>query len=88
MPDALAGLAASACLAVSDIPFDGPISEVRVGRINGELIINPSAQQLAESDMDIMVGASKEFVAMVEGEMDEVSEKDMANAIHFAHEAI
>ena len=88
MPDALAGLAASACLAVSDIPFDGPISEVRVGRINGEFISNPSAQQLAESDMDIMVGASKEFVAMVEGEMDEVSEKDMANAIHFAHEAI
>ena len=88
MPDALAGLAASACLAVSDIPFDGPISEVRVGRINGEFIINTSAQQLAESDMDIMVGASKEFVAMVEGEMDEVSEKDMANAIHFAHEAI
>ena len=88
MPDALAGLAASACLAVSDIPFDGPISEVRVGRINGEFIINPSAQQLAESDMDIMVGASKEFVAMVEGEMDEVSENDMANAIHFAHEAI
>ena len=88
MPDALAGLAASACLAVSDIPFEGPISEVRVGRINGEFIINPSAQQLAESDMDIMVGASKEFVAMVEGEMDEVSEKDMADAIHFAHEAI
>ena len=88
MPDALAGLAASACLAVSDIPFDGPISEVRVGRINGTFIINPSAQQLAESDMDIMVGASKEFVAMVEGEMDEVSEKDMADAIHFAHEAI
>ena len=88
MPDALAGLAASACLAVSDIPFDGPISEVRVGRINGAFIINPSAQQLAESDMDIMVGASKEFVAMVEGEMDEVSEKDMAEAIHFAHEAI
>ena len=88
MPDALAGLAASACLAVSDIPFDGPISEVRVGRINGAFIINPSAQQLVESDMDIMVGASKEFVAMVEGEMDEVSEKDMADAIHFAHEAI
>jgi len=88
MPDALAGLAASACLAVSDIPFDGPISEVRVGRINGQFIINPSAQQLTQSDMDIMVGASKEFVAMVEGEMDEVSEKDMAEAIHFAHEAI
>ena len=88
MPDALAGLAASACLAVSDIPFEGPISEVRVGRINGQFIINPSAQQLTQSDMDIMVGASKEFVAMVEGEMDEVSEKDMAEAIHFAHEAI
>jgi polyribonucleotide nucleotidyltransferase len=88
MPDALAGLAASACLAVSDIPFDGPISEVRVGRINGQFIINPSAQELTQSDMDIMVGASKEFVAMVEGEMDEVSEKDMAEAIHFAHEAI
>ena len=88
MPDALAGLAASACLAVSDIPFEGPISEVRVGRINGQFIINPSAQQLTQSDMDIMVGASKEFVAMVEGEMDEVSEKDMADAIHFAHEAI
>ena len=88
MPDALAGLAASACLAVSDIPFDGPISEVRVGRINGQFIINPSAQELTQSDMDIMVGASKEFVAMVEGEMHEVSEKDMAEAIHFAHEAI
>ena len=88
MPDALAGLAASACLAVSDIPFDGPISEVRVGRINGQFIINPSVQELTQSDMDIMVGASKEFVAMVEGEMDEVSEKDMAEAIHFAHEAI
>lgn len=88
MPDALAGLAASACIAVSDIPFDGPISEVRVARIDGKFIINPNREQLAQSDMDIMVGASKDFVAMVEGEMDEVSEKDMAEAIKFAHEAI
>ncbi len=88
MPDALAGLAASACIAVSDIPFDGPISEVRVGRINGQFIINPNREQLAQSDIDIMVGASKDFVAMVEGEMDEVSEKDMTEAIKFAHEAI
>ncbi|MBB1545909.1 MAG: polyribonucleotide nucleotidyltransferase, partial [Capnocytophaga sp.] len=88
MPDALAGLAASACLAVSDIPFDGPISEVRVGRVNGKFIVNPSREQLEASDIDIMVGASKDFVAMVEGEMDEVSEKDMAEAIKFAHEAI
>ncbi len=88
MPDALAGLAASACIAVSGIPFDGPISEVRVGRINGKFVINPNAEELKLSDMDIMVGASKDFVAMVEGEMDEVSEKEMADAIHFAHEAI
>ncbi|MDO5105355.1 polyribonucleotide nucleotidyltransferase [Capnocytophaga sp.] len=88
MPDALAGLAASACIAVSDIPFDGPISEVRVARIDGKFVINPNKEQLAQSDMDIMVGASKDFVAMVEGEMDEVSEKDMAEAIKFAHEAI
>ncbi|WP_172915412.1 polyribonucleotide nucleotidyltransferase [Capnocytophaga canimorsus] len=88
MPDALAGLAASACIAVSDIPFDGPISEVRVARIDGKFIINPNREQLAQSDMDIMVGASKDFVAMVEGEMNEVSEKDMAEAIKFAHEAI
>lgn len=88
MPDALAGLAASACLAVSDIPFDGPISEVRVGRINGEFVINPNRTELEQSDMDIMVGASRDFVAMVEGEMNEVSEKEMADAIRFAHEAI
>ena len=88
MPDALAGLAASACIAVSDIPFDGPISEVRVGRLDGKFVINPSPEQLKLSDMDIMVGASKDFVAMVEGEMDEVSEKEMADAIHFAHESI
>ena len=88
MPDALAGLAASACLDVSDIPFDGPISEVRVGRINGEFVINPNRTELEQSDMDIMVGASRDFVAMVEGEMNEVSEKEMADAIRFAHEAI
>lgn len=88
MPDALAGLAASACIALSDIPFDGPISEVRVGRVNGEFVINPSKEQLLVSDMDIMVGASADFVAMVEGEMLEVSEKEMADAIKFAHEAI
>jgi polyribonucleotide nucleotidyltransferase len=88
MPDALAGLAASAAIQLSDIPFEAPISEVRVARINGEFIINPSAAQLAEADMDLMVGASKEFVAMVEGEMDEVSEEEMAEAIKIAHEAI
>ncbi|MDO4881422.1 MAG: polyribonucleotide nucleotidyltransferase [Capnocytophaga sp.] len=88
MPDALAGLAASACLAVSDIPFDGPISEVRVGRIDGKFVINPNRAELEQSDMDIMVGASRDFVAMVEGEMNEVSEKEMADAIRFAHDAI
>ena len=88
MPDALAGLAASTAIQLSDIPFEAPISEVRVARINGEFIINPSAAQLAEADIDLMVGASKEFVAMVEGEMDEVSEEEMAEAIKFAHEAI
>ncbi|UOB16779.1 polyribonucleotide nucleotidyltransferase [Abyssalbus ytuae] len=88
MPDALAGLAASACIAISDIPFEYPISEVRVARINGEFIINPSREQLADADMDIMVGASVDSVAMVEGEMSEVSEKEMADAIKFAHEAI
>lgn len=88
MPDALAGLAASACIAISDIPFEYPISEVRVARVNGELIINPTKAQLEEADMDIMVGASEDSVAMVEGEMKEVSEKEMADAIKFAHEAI
>ncbi|KAB1157348.1 polyribonucleotide nucleotidyltransferase [Tenacibaculum aiptasiae] len=88
MPDALAGLAASAAIQLSDIPFEAPISEVRVARINGEFIINPSATQLAEADIDLMVGASNDFVAMVEGEMDEVSEEEMADAIKVAHEAI
>ena len=88
MPDALAGLAASAALAVSDIPFYNLISEVRVGRVNGELIINPNREQLAESDLDMMIGASKDSVCMVEGEMKEISEAEMIEAIKFAHEAI
>ncbi|WBL26508.1 polyribonucleotide nucleotidyltransferase [Zunongwangia sp. HGR-M22] len=88
MPDALAGLAASAAIQVSDIPFEAPISEVRVARIDGELVINPSFEQLEKADLDIMVGASADSVMMVEGEMDEISEEEMAEAIKFAHEAI
>lgn len=88
MPDALAGLAASACIAISDIPFEYPISEVRVGRINGQFVINPSKAQLKESDIDMIIGASMDSVAMVEGEMHEISEIEMADAIKFAHEAI
>ncbi|WP_130735978.1 polyribonucleotide nucleotidyltransferase [Flavobacterium sp. J27] len=88
MPDALAGLAASAALAVSDIPFYNLISEVRVARIDGNFVINPSREQLALSDIDMMVGASLDSVAMVEGEMHEISEAEMVAAIKFAHEAI
>jgi polyribonucleotide nucleotidyltransferase len=88
MPDCLAGLAASAAIAVSDVPFNGPISEVRVARINGKLMINPSAEQLAAADIDIMVGASFDNIMMVEGEMNEVSEEEMLEAIKFAHDAI
>ncbi|NLN29671.1 MAG: polyribonucleotide nucleotidyltransferase [Bacteroidales bacterium] len=88
LPDALAGLAASAALAVSDIPFNGPISEVRVARINNEFIINPTLSQLKESDMDLMVGATYENILMVEGEMKEVQESEMLEAIRVAHEAI
>ncbi|WP_010249129.1 polyribonucleotide nucleotidyltransferase [Myroides injenensis] len=88
MPDALAGLAASAALAVSDIPFYNYISEVRVGRVNGQFVINPTRAQLEESDIDMMIGASKDSVAMVEGEMKEISEAEMIEAIKFAHEAI
>lgn len=88
MPDALAGLAASAALAVSDIPFNGPISEVRVGRIDGKFVVNPTFQQLAQADMDIMVGATIDNIMMVEGEMKEVSEAEMLEAIKVAHEAI
>ena len=88
MPDALAGLAASAVIQLSDIPFETPISEVRVARINGEFVINPSRPQLEEADIDMMIGASADSVMMVEGEMDECSEEEMADAIKFAHEAI
>ena len=88
MPDALAGLAASAALAVSDIPFNGPISEVRVARINGEFVINPTFDQLEKADMALMVGATYENIMMVEGEMSEVSELDLLNAMKAAHEAI
>ena len=87
-PDALAGLAASAAISVSDIPFDGPISEVRVARIDGHFKINPTFSELERADMDIMVGANLEHVMMVEGEMNEVSEAEMLEAIKFAHEAI
>ncbi|WP_026728485.1 polyribonucleotide nucleotidyltransferase [Flavobacterium denitrificans] len=88
MPDALAGLAASAALAVSDIPFYNLISEVRVARIDGKLVINPSREELEKSDIDMMIGASMDSVAMVEGEMKEISEAEMVEAIKFAHEAI
>ncbi|WGD35306.1 polyribonucleotide nucleotidyltransferase [Olleya sp. YS] len=88
MPDAMAGLAASAAIQLSDFPFECPISEARVGRINGEFVINPTRAQLAESDIDMMIGASADSVMMVEGEMDEVSEEEMTEAIKFAHEAI
>ncbi len=87
-PDALAALAASTAIAISDIPFNGPISEVRVARINGEHIINPSSEQLEDADIDLMVGASSDSVAMVEGEMSEVSEAEMIKAIKIGHEAI
>ena len=87
-PDALAGLAASSALAVSDIPFNGPISEVRVARINGEFVINPNFSQMPDADIDIMVAATLDNIMMVEGEMKEVSEADMLEAIKFAHEEI
>lgn len=88
IPDALAGLAASTALAVSDIPFNGPISEVRVARVDGKFVVNPTFSQLEKADMDIMVGATIDNIMMVEGEMDEVSEAEMLEAIKFAHEAI
>ena len=88
MPDALAGLAASTAIQLSDIPFEYPISEVRVARVDGMFVINPSKEQLAESDIDIMIGASQDSVAMVEGEFDEISEEEMLDAISFGHEAI
>jgi len=88
MPDSLAGLAASAALAVSDIPFNGPISEVRVARIDGEFVINPTFEQLEKADMELMVGATYDNIMMVEGEMNEVSEADLLNALKAAHAAI
>ena len=88
MPDALAGLAASAAIQLSDFPFECAISEVRVARVNGEFVINPSRSQLTESDLDMMIGASADSVMMVEGQMDEISEEEMADAIKYAHEAI
>ena len=88
MPEAMAGLAASAAIQLSDFPFECAISEARVGRVNGEFIINPTRSQLEESDIEMMIGASADSVMMVEGEMDEISEEEMADAIKFAHEAI
>ena len=87
-PDALAGFAASCALACSDIPFECPISEVRVARIGGEFVINPTKAQMADADMDLMVGATKDNIMMVEGEMDEVQEVDLLNALKAAHAAI
>lgn len=88
IPDALAGLAASAAIAVSDIPFNGPISEVRVARVNGEFVINPTFDQLEKADMELMVGATYDNIMMVEGEMNEVSEADLLAALKAAHDAI
>lgn len=88
LPDALAALAASAALAVSDIPFNGPISEVRVARINGDFVINPTADHVKEADMNLIVAATIDNVMMVEGEMKEVGEEDMLQAIQVAHDAI
>ncbi|WP_103864266.1 polyribonucleotide nucleotidyltransferase [Aquimarina sp. I32.4] len=88
MPDAMAGLAASAAIQLSDFPFECAISEARVGRINGEFIINPTRAQLEESDIDMMIGASADSVMMVEGEMKEISEEEMVEAIKFAHDHI
>ena len=88
MPDCLAGLAASAAIAVSDIPFNGPISEVRVARINGEFVIDPTFEQLKDADLELMVGATYDNIMMVEGEMNEVSETVLLEALKTAHEAI
>ncbi|AZB21872.1 polyribonucleotide nucleotidyltransferase [Kaistella haifensis] len=88
MPETLAGLAASAAIAITDIPFNGPMSEVRVVRIDGKLSINPSLENLAKADLDIMVGATKDSIVMVEGEMKEITEAEMIEAIQYAHEEI
>ena len=87
-PDCLAGLAASAALAVSDIPFNGPISEVRVARVDGQFVIDPTFEQLQKADMELMVGATYDNIMMVEGEMNEVSEAELLDALRTAHEAI
>ena len=87
-PDALAGLAASAALTVSDVPFNGPIGEVRVARVNGKFVINPTFAQLKEADIELMVGATYDNIMMVEGEMNEVSELELLEALKAAHEAI
>ncbi|MDR0762875.1 MAG: polyribonucleotide nucleotidyltransferase, partial [Bacteroidales bacterium] len=88
LPDAFAALAASSALAVSDIPFNGPVSEVRVARIDGKFVVNPSTEQLENADLELMVGATYEDISMVEGEMKEVSEDVMIEALKTAHEAI
>ena len=88
LPDALACLAASSALAVSNIPFEGPLSEVRVGRVNGQMMINPTVEQMENSDIDMIVAASMDNIMMVEGEMKEISEQDMVDALNFAHQAI
>src|SRR5512145_2285363 len=88
MPDALAGLAASAALAVSNIPFNGPISEVRVARVDGNFVVNPTFAEVGKADLDIMVGATYENIMMVEGEMKEVAEEVMLEALRIAHDAI
>ena len=88
MPDAIGWISSICSYPISDFPFECAISEARVARINGEFVINPSRAQLAESDIDMMIGASADSVMMVEGEMDEISEEEMADAIKFAHEAI
>lgn len=88
LPDSLAGLAASAAIAVSDIPFNGPISEVRVAKVDGKLLINPKPEDLKSATLEFIVAGSEEFILMVEGEADEISEDEMAEALQFAHEEI
>jgi len=88
LPDALACLAASSALAVSDIPFQGPVAEVRVGRVDGAFVINPTVEQMQSSDIDMIVAATIDNIMMVEGEMKEISEEDMVDALNFAHQAI
>ncbi len=88
MPDSLAGFAASVCIAVSDIPFNGPMSEVRVGRVDGKLVVNPTYEQFEQSDIDVMIAGTAENIVMLEGEMQEISEEELVEIIKFAHDAI